>query len=87
MNPVQVSESVQSLEKLRVPPHASQILHPSFKKETATSTVGGGALMPPSLNLLKKLTMDSPQEEIEKNLPSDSSSSSLADNMSDQTRK
>jgi hypothetical protein len=88
MNPVQFSESLQSLEKVRVPPNASQILlYPSFKKVTAASAVGGGALMPPSLNPLKKLIMDSPQEDLEKNLPSDSSSSSLADNTSDQTRK
>ena len=87
MNPAQVSESLQSLEKVRVTPNASQILHPSFKKVAAASAIGGGALMPPSLNPLKKLTMDSPHEDLEKNLPSDSSSSSLADNTSDQTRK
>ncbi len=70
MKTVQVSESVQSLEKARIPPQASQILHPSFKKVTSTtSSVGGGALMPPSLNPLKKLTMESPNEDFENDLP------------------
>ena len=79
---------MQSLEKVRLPPHASQIIHPSFKKGTTPSAVGGITLMPPSLNSLKKLTMDSPQEDLEKVLVSDSSSSSsYADNISDQTRK